>query len=146
MRTGGTRFGYFFFDLQGPALVGYTLFAVALGMFAGALVKRTLPAMALTLTGYLVIRFAVEVLVRPNFLPLPHRTWPLTLPPTARTRTTRSSTNRPAASGCSNGSRPASSCSLPPPCSPRRCTGSGAGSRSLTRCMPSRTSWSGSSP
>ena len=80
LRTGGSRFDYFFFDLQGPALVGYTLFAVALGMFAGALVKRTLPAMALTLTGYLVIRLAVEVLARPNILPPLHRTWPITRP------------------------------------------------------------------
>jgi hypothetical protein len=80
LRSVGARFDFFFFDLQGPALVGYTLFAVALGMFAGALVKRTLPAMALTLTGYLAVRFAVEVLVRPNILPPLHRRWPLTSP------------------------------------------------------------------
>lgn len=80
MRTAGIRFDYFFFDLQGAAPVGYTLFAVALGMFAGALTKRTLPAMALTLTGYLAVRFAVEVLIRPNIQPPLHRRWPLTVP------------------------------------------------------------------
>jgi ABC-type transport system involved in multi-copper enzyme maturation permease subunit len=60
------RFGYLFFDQQGVVPVAYTLFAVAVGVFAGAVVPRMLPAMATTLVAFLAVRIAVAVLVRPN--------------------------------------------------------------------------------
>lgn len=40
------------FATRGILVVGYTAFAVALGLAAGALIRRTLPAMAVTLVGF----------------------------------------------------------------------------------------------
>jgi hypothetical protein len=73
----GQRFPWPLFDLEGPVLVGYTLFAVALGVFAGALTRKTLPAMAITLAGFLATRLPVGLLVRPRFLAPLERTFPV---------------------------------------------------------------------
>jgi hypothetical protein len=56
--------------------VGYTVFAVALGTFAGTVSRKVLPAMALTLVGFIGARIAVE-LARPNFLPPVERRFPV---------------------------------------------------------------------
>ena len=56
------------YDFEGPVMLGYTLFAVALGVAIGALVKRTLPAMALTLVVFLAVRLPFEDAVRPNLV------------------------------------------------------------------------------
>ena len=56
------------FDIQGPALVAYVVFALALGAASGAIVRRTVPAMALTALLYLTIRLTVFMFVRPNFI------------------------------------------------------------------------------
>jgi hypothetical protein len=72
----GNRFGYLLFDLEGLVPVGYALFAVALGVFAGALTRRTQAAMAVTLVGYLATRLLVEFLARPRFLAPARRTYP----------------------------------------------------------------------
>jgi hypothetical protein len=45
----------------------YTLFAVALGLFAGTVLPRVLPAMALTLTGFAGVRLAVALFARPHY-------------------------------------------------------------------------------
>ncbi|GAA3398366.1 hypothetical protein [Cryptosporangium minutisporangium] len=45
-------------DVVSVAAIGYTYFAVALGMFAGAVIGRVEPAMAVTLLVYAVARFA----------------------------------------------------------------------------------------
>ncbi len=63
-----TRFTAVFFDLQGVAPVGYTLFAVALGLFAGTVLPRVLPAMALTLAGFAGVRVAVALFARPHYM------------------------------------------------------------------------------
>jgi hypothetical protein len=60
------RLDYLFFDQQGVAPVGYTLFAVALGVFAGTLTRKVLPAMAITLVAFLGTRIVMLALVRPN--------------------------------------------------------------------------------
>lgn len=60
------RFDYIFFDQQGVVPVGYTLFAVAVGIFAGTVVPRMLPAMATTLVAFLFARIVITVFVRPN--------------------------------------------------------------------------------
>jgi hypothetical protein len=73
----GYRFTWLFFDQQGPVLVGYALFAFALGVLAGSVTGRVLPAMAVTLGGYLALRVAVGLLARPRFLPLQRRTFPV---------------------------------------------------------------------
>jgi hypothetical protein len=65
----GSRFGIVFFDMQGVVPIGYTLFAVALGIFAGATWPKVLPAMAITLAGFVGCRVALTVLARPRYLP-----------------------------------------------------------------------------
>jgi len=62
-----SRMSYLFFDQQGIVPIGYTLFAVALGVFAGTLTHKVLPAMAVTLVAFLAARIAVTVFVRPHF-------------------------------------------------------------------------------
>lgn len=57
------------FDLQGLVLVAYVIFGIALGAAAGATIRRTVPAMAVTLVGFIAIRVAVYNWVRPNLLP-----------------------------------------------------------------------------
>ena len=57
------------FDVQGIAPIGYTLFAVALGIFAGTIWRKMLPAMAATLAGFVVARVAIDILARPHYLP-----------------------------------------------------------------------------
>jgi hypothetical protein len=64
-----SRFTAVFFDLQGVAPIGYTLFAVALGIFAGTLLPKVLPAMALTLAGFVGARVAVALFARPHYVP-----------------------------------------------------------------------------
>jgi hypothetical protein len=62
-----------FFDEQGVVPVAYTLFAVAVGVFAGTVTRKVLPAMATTLVVFLAARLAVFLLVRPNIQePLTH--------------------------------------------------------------------------
>lgn len=50
------------FDVQGIVPIGYTLFAFALGTAAGAFIRRTLPAMAVTVAAFLVARLSIQVL------------------------------------------------------------------------------------
>jgi len=63
------RFEYGLFDLQGIVPVAYTVYAVALGVFAGTVWRKVTPAMAATLAGFIGVRVAVE-LARPYFLPV----------------------------------------------------------------------------
>lgn len=65
----GEGFKFFIFDMQGVVPVGYTLFAVALGIFAGAYWPKMLPAMAVTLAGFTGLRIALTILARPRYLP-----------------------------------------------------------------------------
>ncbi|MET8352385.1 MULTISPECIES: transporter [unclassified Micromonospora] len=71
------RLGVIVFDLQGVAPIGYTLFAVALGIFAGTVWKRMLPAMGITLAGFIGVRAAVAVLARPHYQPAKTLTFPI---------------------------------------------------------------------
>jgi hypothetical protein len=64
-----SRFGYGIFDLRGIVPIAYGLFALALGTAAGALIRKTLPAMAVTLGAFVGVRVAVEMLLRPRYLP-----------------------------------------------------------------------------
>ncbi len=56
------------FDLMDLVPVGYSLFAMALGIAAGALLRRTLPAVAVTLAGFVAVRVAITLWVRPHYL------------------------------------------------------------------------------
>jgi len=63
----GDPFGARVYDTSGPVWVATALLALALGMFAGALTRRTVAAIFLTIVLFLAIRAPVEVLWRPNF-------------------------------------------------------------------------------
>jgi hypothetical protein len=56
------------FDIMGIVPVGYALFAMALGIAAGALLRRTVPAMAVTLAGFIAVRMVITELVRPHYM------------------------------------------------------------------------------
>jgi hypothetical protein len=60
------RFGAANFSFHGIAPIGYAAFAFALGVTAGALLRRTVPAMAVTVAGFAAARVAVTYWVRPN--------------------------------------------------------------------------------
>ncbi|MEV6816109.1 transporter [Micromonospora sp. NPDC051296] len=74
---GRSRFDVLFFDMQGVAPIGYTLFAVALGVFAGTVWPRMLPAMAATLGGFAAVRIGLTAVLRPHYLPAREHTYPL---------------------------------------------------------------------
>jgi ABC-2 family transporter protein len=61
------RFSPSMFAERGIAPMGYAAFGFALGVTAGLLIRRTLPAMATTLAGFLVVRLAVQNWLRPHF-------------------------------------------------------------------------------
>jgi hypothetical protein len=63
-----SRFVGIEFDIQALAPVGYSLFSVALGLTAGVLWRRVLPAMATTVVGYIGVRMLVELGLRPHYL------------------------------------------------------------------------------
>jgi hypothetical protein len=56
------------FDVLYLAPVAYAVFAMALGICAGALIRRTVPAMAVTLGGFIAARVAVTLWLRPHYL------------------------------------------------------------------------------
>jgi hypothetical protein len=57
------------FDARGIVPIAYAAFAFALGVTVGMLVRRTLPAMAITLAVFLAVQIAMPLLVRPHLLP-----------------------------------------------------------------------------
>lgn len=60
------------FGFHGVVPIGYAAFAFALGVAAGVLLRRTVAAMAATLVGFVVARFAVTDWVRPHLAPPLH--------------------------------------------------------------------------
>jgi hypothetical protein len=56
------------FDQRDIVPIGYAALAFALGVAAGVLIHRTLPAMATTLAAFVGARFAVAHLVRPQLI------------------------------------------------------------------------------
>ena len=57
------------FDIQGIVPIGYAVFAVALGIAAGTLIGRSLPALAVTAGVFLAIRLVVTYWVRVHYMP-----------------------------------------------------------------------------
>jgi hypothetical protein len=57
------------FDQRDIVPIGYAAFAFTLGVLAGALIRRTLPAMAVTLAVFIATRLAELTWVRPRLLP-----------------------------------------------------------------------------
>jgi hypothetical protein len=56
------------FGGQGIAPIGYAAFAFTLGVTAGLLIRRTIPAMAVTLAGFAFVQIAWPSWVRPHFM------------------------------------------------------------------------------
>ena len=73
------------FDIEGLVVPAYAFYALAVGVLAGVLLRRTVPAMSLTLAVFVATRVGVEKLVRPHYLPARHETIP-GLPPAAHAR------------------------------------------------------------
>src|SRR5215471_2778410 len=71
---GGDRFHGAQFDTQNLVPVAFTLFAVGLGLAAGAVLRRTLPAVVATVFGYVAVRMAVGVFIRPRWRAPLHQT------------------------------------------------------------------------
>ncbi|HUN34473.1 MAG TPA: hypothetical protein VMU95_20910 [Trebonia sp.] len=59
----GDQFQSNYFNTQGIVPVGYAVVAMALGITAGVLIRRTVPAIAVTLAGYVALRawFAEQI-------------------------------------------------------------------------------------
>jgi hypothetical protein len=56
------------FDTQGIVPIGYALFAMALGIAAGTVARRTLPAIAVVLGGFIALRLLIADILRPHYL------------------------------------------------------------------------------
>ena len=56
------------FDLTDIAPVGYAIFAMALGICAGALLRRTVPALAVTLAGFAALRLVTALWLRLHYM------------------------------------------------------------------------------
>jgi hypothetical protein len=72
--SGLTRIDPLVFGARGIVPIGYAAFAFALGVTTGLLLRRTLPAMALTLAVFLAVQIMVPTLVRPHIIPPDHTT------------------------------------------------------------------------
>jgi hypothetical protein len=58
-----------YFDTQGIVPIGYAVFAMALGITAGALIRRTIPAIAVTLGGFIGLRVFFDNSIREHLMP-----------------------------------------------------------------------------
>lgn len=67
------RIGPSSFDVEGLVVPAYALFALALGVLAGLVFRRTVAAMTATLLTFGATRFLVTEFVRPRFLAPLHR-------------------------------------------------------------------------
>lgn len=56
------------FDVEGAVVPAYAVFALSVGVLAGLLLRRTIPAMSLALGVFIATRLGVEKLVRPNYI------------------------------------------------------------------------------
>jgi hypothetical protein len=66
------QFSPLVFATHGIAPLGYAAFAFALGVTAGVIVRRAVPAMALTLAVFAVLQVAMPLWVRPHLFPPDH--------------------------------------------------------------------------
>jgi hypothetical protein len=66
---GVARISPWMFDARGIAPIGHTAFAFALGVTAGLVVRRTVPAMAVTLAVFVAVQIAMPAVVRSQLGP-----------------------------------------------------------------------------
>jgi hypothetical protein len=62
------------FDAHGIVPIGYAAFGFTLGVTAGVLFRRALPAMAVTLAIFAAVQVAMPLAIRPNLFPPAHLT------------------------------------------------------------------------
>jgi hypothetical protein len=73
----GGRFAAVTFSSRDIVPIAYAVFAFALGTTAGLLLRRTIPAMAVTLAAFVGIQILVPTLIRPDLLPSTTITLPI---------------------------------------------------------------------
>jgi hypothetical protein len=95
----GDRFSTIVFGARNLAPVGYTVFAFVAGAVIGLLVRRTLPAMALTFLAVIVMQFAVPNLVRTHYMPPEATTMAMTADAINQARSLGSITGAPVVGG-----------------------------------------------
>lgn len=71
------RFGSGLFGMRNVTPLGYAAFGFVLGVIAGLLIRRTLPAMATTIAAFLAVRLTFTYVVRPNIFSPHHKSLPL---------------------------------------------------------------------
>jgi hypothetical protein len=64
------------FDIQGIVPIAYAVFAVSLGVAAGTVLRRVVPAIATTIGGFVAVRFPIDVWARPHFMPAVTKLYP----------------------------------------------------------------------
>ena len=65
------------FAERGVVPIGYAVFALAVGLIAGLLIRRTLPAMAVTFVVFIAARMAVQFWLREHLVPAAHAAVPI---------------------------------------------------------------------
>lgn len=93
------RFSTVIFGARYLPPIAYAAFAFVLGTLIGLLVRRTVPAMALTLVAFVIFQFLVPNLVRPYLLPAEHLSKPMTTQSINEARSLGSITGAPVVSG-----------------------------------------------
>ena len=98
-RTSFQRLAPVLFDTRAIAPIGYAALAVALGAFAGLLLRRTVPALASTLTAFAAIQFSWPNWIRPHLITAVTTSRPLTVADFGTIRILNSSTMTVAGTG-----------------------------------------------
>ena len=71
------RFSSVVFATHGITPLGYAAFGFALGVTVGAILRRTVPAMAVTLAIFAAVQIAMPLWIRPNLFPAEHAVVPV---------------------------------------------------------------------
>jgi ABC-type transport system involved in multi-copper enzyme maturation permease subunit len=82
----GNRFAAMTFSSRDIVPLAYAAFAFALGTTVGLLLRRTLPAMALTLAVFIGIQILVPGTIRPHLLPSTTTTFPINQTTTSQSK------------------------------------------------------------
>jgi hypothetical protein len=72
-KVNANRFAPPFFDERGIVVMGYAVFAVALGAALGLLIRRTIPAMATTVATFVAVKVATILWIRPHLIAPSHQ-------------------------------------------------------------------------
>ena len=68
----GNQYAWHVFDVRDVVPIGYAAFAFALAAVAGAVIRRTVPAMAATVVGFVAARVAFTHWIRPDLVSPAH--------------------------------------------------------------------------